>query len=140
MKPGFIHLISFFAGIFVLNTSDAQTSMPSSNDTQKSYTNLSNASSQTLFHVEFATDHNSQTKMEVWVNNLDKRKCTVSISSLDGVLWSNEFRDAHYTGIFDLSSLDDGKYIVRVSHGKDETEKTIALSSKVYTLREIDMK
>ena len=76
-------------------------------------------------------------KLKVWVNNRDEKRFIVAIQAKGNVLWKGSYNDAIYAQVFDLSSLDDGDYVVRIQCERQMVEKPITIESRTYTHRAI---
>jgi hypothetical protein len=79
----------------------------------------------------------AQNKFRLWVNNSEEKRFTVSISTANGFLWSKDYKDAYFNQVFDLSSLDDGDYFIKINCDKDNFERKIVLSTNSYTRRDL---
>jgi len=76
-------------------------------------------------------------KVKVWVTNSETKWFTVFISSSNGYEWSYNYRIPLLSQVFDLSTLDDGEYLVKVRCGKQSFTKKVTLSTSTYTRRQI---
>jgi hypothetical protein len=104
---------------------------------EKINVNLKIAPSVKGFRAGISLMDSVQNKFRLWVSNSEERKFCVSVSGSAGNLWTNYFKDVYFNQVFDLSSLDDGEYFIRVNCGKESFEKRIVLSTNNYVKREL---
>lgn len=89
------------------------------------------------FRAGLSVIDSAENKFRLWVCNSEEKKCMISISSSTGYVWTDNFKDAYYNQVFNLASLDDGEYTVRVACGKDLFERRITISTGSYVRREL---
>ena len=104
---------------------------------QKINVDLKISSSVTGFRAGVSLIDSVQNKFRLWISNSAEKKFTITVSGASGYLWSSHFKDAYFNQVFDLSSLDDGEYLIKVNCDKDNFEKRIFLSTNNYTKREL---
>jgi hypothetical protein len=69
-------------------------------------------------------------KVHISVSNAEGRKLSIVLVSEDQVLWSIATREAFFSRILNLSSLDDGTYYLKINNGLTKIEKKLVIQSK----------
>ena len=106
---------------------------------QKIFVNVKISPSSAGFRAGVARIDSAENKFRLWVTNSEERRFTVTIEGSMGFLWNRDFKDAFFDQVFDLSTSDDGNYIIKVSSEKERFEKKIVLSTNSYTRRELSI-
>lgn len=107
------------------------------NETQKTVAYFKITPSVPSFRADISIIDGDETKFCLRVRNSEGKKCTITIRNDGGFLWSSNFKNAYYTEVFNLSSVEDGEYSIRVSDGRNSFERKIMVSTKSYTQRNI---
>jgi hypothetical protein len=69
-------------------------------------------------------------KVHLSIYNAEERKLSIVLASEDQVLWSIASREAYFSRILNLSSLDDGTYYLKINNGLTKIEKKVVIQSK----------
>jgi hypothetical protein len=69
-------------------------------------------------------------KVHLSICNAEERKLSIVLASEDQVLWSMATREAYFSRILNLSSLDDGTYYLKINNGLTKIEKKLVIQSK----------
>jgi hypothetical protein len=138
--PQILSTVIAFALLLSGSAVKAQMAMTSTGNydaKEKINVNLKIAPSVKGFRAGISLMDSVQNKFRLWVSNSEERKFSVSVSGSSGNLWTNYFKDVYFNQVFDLSSLDDGEYFIRINCGNESFEKRIVLSTNSYVKREL---
>ena len=89
------------------------------------------------FHAGISVVDSLNNKVRVWVANREENKFTISIGHDAGTLWDQTLRDAYYSRVFDLSSLEDGAYVFRIVCGGQLIERRLVIATNTYVQRDL---
>lgn len=79
-------------------------------------------------------------RIQLWVYNQEEKKLNISLTSETQELWSMNSSDPYISRVLNVTSLEDGAYVIEIKYGKTRITKHLFIQSHTKTEKNIQIK
>lgn len=134
----FTGILAFLTLLLTVNTARAQSVNTLADEARpgKLFVQMKVTPNAKEFIANVLETDSSSFRFKVWVANPKEAKININIRTENGDnIFSKRLSDAWYSQIYDLSSLDDGTYIIEIADNKTRFRRKVMIATNTYSVR-----